>query len=1240
MNKNRISYIFVSMLISMILPNLLPAQLVNTNFGQNRLQYEQHKWFRYESDNFAISFPIEMEGLAKEVIEQAEADYFQLKSKLEYQVKNKIEILLFNDYNAYLQNNIGLNNQVSNTGGSTRLHSHKILLYPYEKQVNIFEKLRKGIAQGIVNRMLYGSNLQEVVQNSVLLPLAKWFIDGMIAHSSEGWNTKYDDELREIILSGTYENFDALSKAKPELAGLSMFHFIEQAYGMGSVSNVIYLTRINRSVENGFLYVFNSNFYAISASWYDFYKERYVKDISDKKIPSKGELSLAHVKSKNTLLQELSLSSTGKYLAYVSIEKGVYKVWMHNIADNKAENIWKGGLKDLSGDIPLNYPRIVFSNNGLALYIVSQEKNQINLSTYSISEKKITQTKTIKGIDFIQEISAGEQGEILVNAVKNGQSDLFTIQVQSGQVKALTNDIFDESNAIYMEWGGQKGLVFSSSRAYYSTEKGRNKVADLQYSDLYFLANGSKEAIKLTNSFNAKNFAPSKINDNSLAYLSDESGIVNRYICQLDTVVDYRIRHIILKDGSIVEMHEDSAYLPKHPQHTIDSMYFTPIMKVTGKAISNTDYSRSLLAHEISKENSKVADLLKYDGGYKLFVRDLNLERTAAPQATQFRNILDKPKKINNKNIFAPSTNTSTTENPKLPFPKNNTTPLSNNQSNKPKTNTNPIEEKESDSPTDAWLSNKNKKTTSIDTIPKVQEVIPSEAPKDTIPKTTTKSDKIDIDNYLFGSEYENINNPIVAKDTVKPKQDPNFRRDQPQPIRPTVLIEDSIGNITQEPMRPVANKTMPTVNYSYDSKQKTPYYKLFRADALSFQFDNTPLFGGLDMYMGGPYTITPVHFGAKTNFTDVFENYRIELGIRVPLTFNGIDYYIVVEDRKGLIDKKYSFYRRTRSETYTLVDSNQNFYQEAKGRNIKHFAQAEFKYPINRYQSLRASIADQHEQVAIIAEDPISLSVPKYVQNRLWLRLEYVFDNTVEIGKNLRKGIRFKAYGDIFQPFHIRTNPSTKIDFAGAHTGAVGIDWRFYQSIQDKHVFALRASWASSFGREKILYSLGGPDNWLFPKTDELIPLPNSNGFAYQTLAAPMRGFSNNIRNGSSFFVVNAELRISLASLFDMSTGKSNFMRSLQFVPFVDIGTAWQGLTPFSKDNPLNTSVIETTGGNTFSPIRVRVNYYRQPIVMGFGAGLRAMVSGYYIKADLGFGLETSVIRKPTLQFSLGTDF
>jgi hypothetical protein len=88
----------------------------------------------------------------------------------------------------------------------------------------------------------------------------------------------------------------------------------------------------------------------------------------------------------------------------------------------------------------------------------------------------------------------------------------------------------------------------------------------------------------------------------------------------------------------------------------------------------------------------------------------------------------------------------------------------------------------------------------------------------------------------------------------------------------------------------------------------------------------------------------------------------------------------------------------------------------------------------------------------------------------------------------------------------------------------------------------------------------------------------------------------------------------------------------------FFDIGTAWHGSNPFKNDNPLNTIFLPKDNPN--SPVFVKVNYFKDPVVAGYGVGARVMLFGYMVRADYAWGIETRQIQKPILHIALGTDF
>ena len=197
-----------------------------------------------------------------------------------------------------------------------------------------------------------------------------------------------------------------------------------------------------------------------------------------------------------------------------------------------------------------------------------------------------------------------------------------------------------------------------------------------------------------------------------------------------------------------------------------------------------------------------------------------------------------------------------------------------------------------------------------------------------------------------------------------------------------------------------------------------------------------------------------------------------------------------------------------------------------------------------------------------------------------------------------------------------------------------IGGDFRYYHKIAKEMIFAGRIAGATSLGPGKLLFYLGGVDGWFSPKYDPSLPIDQNQNYLFQTIATNMRGFFQNVRNGSSFAVTNAELRWSIIRNLYKYPLKSDFLNSLQIVGFTDIGSAFTGTSPWSESNTFNQKEIKS------GPITVILKNLNQPIVAGYGLGLRTRLLGYFIRADYAWGVMDGIRLKPVFYLSLNTDF
>ncbi len=1163
------------------------AQGTQVEFGKNRVQYHRHfdEWSEYESENFTTYWYGEGRFVGQFAVQMAEFDYTSLQSLLEYRPSEKLEIIVYSDLSDFLQSNIGSDEAFYNANsigddsnpvtGHLKIINNKIFVYFDGDHAHLRRQIREGVAAALLNAMLFGTNLQEVVQNAVILSLPEWFKQGFVGYAGEEWSSSLDDQLKDIVTNSKFKDFERFAAANPQLAGHSFWYYISQLYGKPAVSNLLYLTRINRSVESGFLYVSGTPYESLLNSWKAFFKDRYEQEAQK----TKGNQNISQkieIKNRRKLpLSQLKISPDGKNIAYVSNEIGRWKVFVKNIKTGKQQLVTKGGMKNRLSSTDYNYPLLAWKPNSNELTVVYERRDVIQYSNFDLTLEKEFKEPFAPEYQRIYSIDYIDNKDMVITAATRGLSDLFIYKTKTRQSTRLTNDFYDDLDASFVTLGNRKGILFSSNRRDSLLVEARlDSVLPIGKFDIFYMDLDTRALTKVTNTPLANERQPIGIDSTYFAYLSDGNGINNRYTAFLKDTIAYYEKIIRFKDKSELVLPQDSL-LSKADSLKIDSSWQRPVRIKIGVSSAATNFSRSIGSQHFAARPSGLLAEMTTENGVTTFY---SYSQMPSPDSTALQ-------------LYP--TNFAGQLRRKTPSP------------TRPPTESNLPTEEQSKANLSVAAD------TTIDTR--------------RIPESKRDTGKVDIDNYTFQSEFD--------KDEVPP----------------TVILKEENGQMALQKSTTVTPQQMATVSENsltnsllnlnqnpevikFRTARISPYRLKFRMDFVTTQMDNSLLFGGLDSYSGFPNGLSypPPGILMKANFKDLLEDYELEAGVRVPTSFNGSEYYVLFKNKKRQLDKTFAVYRRSTSIT---TESARNPNQIDKRRVTALLGIAQVSYPLDVFTSIRGTATARLDRITQLSTYDQTLNTPTLNEQRFGVKGEYVFDNTLELGVNSRVGTRYKFYAEVTKRFEIDLIDKMKFQLGKGYMGVVGVDARHYERLDKYTTWATRAAAATSFGSEQILYYLGGVDGWLLPKFNTDIQVPSGANIAYQTLASNMRGFYNNIRNGSSFALINTELRIPVIRYINPNT-TSSFWKNLQVVGFFDVGTAWQGITPFSKDNPLNTSIISNPA------VTVKVNYYRDPLVAGYGVGLHGSLFGYMVRADYAWGIETKQVQKPVIYLSLGTDF
>ena len=383
------------------------------------------------------------------------------------------------------------------------------------------------------------------------------------------------------------------------------------------------------------------------------------------------------------------------------------------------------------------------------------------------------------------------------------------------------------------------------------------------------------------------------------------------------------------------------------------------------------------------------------------------------------------------------------------------------------------------------------------------------------------------------------------------------------------------------------------------------------------------PFTGGGPVYLsnGGDFN-GMIRLGTS----DLMEDVKFTGGIRIAPNLRDNDVMFSIDNLRKRWDWGLMYFRSSLEGIATIRDPSGTPVQ-GPGKLFSSYYMFRAKYPLDRVRSFRALVGPRFDRTVLSSTNQVTIKVPDTTAAYLQVSLEYVYDNAVSPTSNIWQGLRYKIYGDWFTQM-------TKGNQEGRYLFNVGFDARHYLQIYRFVTWAVRAAGDFSFGDQKIVYYLGGVENWFGPKFNSADPATEQR-YTYQSLALNLRGFPQNAAHGNNAMVLNSEIRVPIFTTFFNKPVNNAFIRNFQLVQFFDIGTAWAGDV---KNIRRPQSVYTGDQGNPFS-VRIKAGGIG-PFAGGYGFGARSTILGYFLRADCAWEMNGIFKGKPTWYFAMGFDF
>ncbi|MBS1550999.1 MAG: PD40 domain-containing protein [Bacteroidetes bacterium] len=544
--KNFPLLIFILMLVcTFIFPDLSHGQ-----FGQNKVQYKEFKWKYIQSKHFDIYFSQGGEKLAQFTANVAENSLKNLTENLDYNIVNRIPVIVYNSHNDFQQNNVIDEYLPEGVGGVTELFKNRVNV-PFEGDYEKFRHvIHHELLHAFMNEMFYGGSVQNIISRNITLSFPLWFSEGMAeVQSLYGLNKETDMFMRDASINNYVPPLENIGGYFAYRGGQSFFAFLADTYGEDKLGLLMNNIKTFGDVDQGFKETFKTDIEKLDEKWQKYLKKTYWPDLKIREDVKDFSKQLTdHEKDGGYYNVAPAISPDGSKFAFISNKDDLFDVFIANTKNGKIiKKLIAGNNSTDFEELHILTPSLTWSPDGRKLAITAKAGDRDVIYIVDVN----SEDKSILPLNFntIYYVSWSPVDDNIAFIGANGdRSNLYVYNLKKKKLETLTDDIFSDANPSWSPDG--KKIFFTSDRSGYTdpaTIPADLKMWNYDYSntDFYSIDLQTRKIERLSDlKYSKESYAQSSSDGKKLIYLSDKNGITNIYLREIDSSGNFTERPI------------------------------------------------------------------------------------------------------------------------------------------------------------------------------------------------------------------------------------------------------------------------------------------------------------------------------------------------------------------------------------------------------------------------------------------------------------------------------------------------------------------------------------------------------------------------------------------------------------------------------------------------------------------------------------------------------------------------
>ena len=532
----------VLLFICICLTTFISSNLCAQGFGKNKITTKRFDWHIHRTEHFDIHYYPSEAKLVPVMAAIAEEAYEKHSEDFQHELDDRTPLILYKSHKDFQETNVILQELHEGIGGFAELFKHRIVI-PFTGSLEAF---REVIFHELVHifqyDILYQKPHASIYSGEFLYSPPIWFMEGMADYFAEDNDAIGEMVLRDasfndnIIPLTEMQNFNRLSS--PYLGykmGQLAVGYLVHTYGREKVAEILQGLRQSRKkdIDKVFKDVLGVSLKEFDLGYRQMTRKRFWPLIQNKELPNIVAKKLTENSRFSHNIKPV-WSPSGDLIAYITANEGFLEIVLMSAKtgeklDRITKRFFRNKYEEIRTDSSGYDQSLAWSPDGDHITFIGKHRDanylfEVNILTHKLTHRILLDYDNANSLNYD---SSGKR--IVFSALKEGQTDLYIIELDSEKINRLT---FDPYHDTHPSWHPSKNvIVYASER----DQKNRLVIIDLDQGTEQILTDDTSNAI-----------SPVWMSDGeSVLFCSDRIGVFDAYKLNIADMQMTRLTNLI-----------------------------------------------------------------------------------------------------------------------------------------------------------------------------------------------------------------------------------------------------------------------------------------------------------------------------------------------------------------------------------------------------------------------------------------------------------------------------------------------------------------------------------------------------------------------------------------------------------------------------------------------------------------------------------------------------------------------